>query len=667
MTAQIDQLLDDGTACQDRGDLDGAETLYRQALGLDPNHADALQLMGSLRLIRGDLAGAEAHLTKAAQLAPRSALVRINLAAVFLKKGVADKALVEARAARRLAPNSSHALRQTALAAEATGAFSEAVEALDTLARGRAASLDEDIRCSALAFVAGDTARAEAAARRAMGRGGQAGKIFQRAAGIAAARRDWPRLIAIGRSWIAHDPKDTAAHQLLARGLLEAGDVHGAQSAFQAVFDLGAQLAPEHALTYGRICLITQDFDGAETYLRAAADALPDSAEALFSLARLHTFRGDLAAAETACEAALARDPQSIRAYVQLTALKRGAVAEGHAAAMRALWDRADGPHELVSTLGFALGDIAHKAGETTTAFAYYEAANRMTADLFARDGVTYDPAREEARTDLLIEAFSAHAEGAHAEGGHAEGAHAEEDGPEPIFIIGLPRAGTTLTESIIAAHPDVQGAGEVLAGAKILDEFHAHLNGDPAPDRVGQVIGRHRAAWHAAYTAALPAAMRTGPVTDKLPINFQGVGVLAALFPRARFIHIQRDALDTGLSIFRHAFPRAYSWTHDLGHIGHFIRQYRRLMAAYETAYADRLTTIRYEDIPADPEGQMRRIVSAAGLTWDPACAAFHEHRRPIATFSSVQVRAPISNASIGVARPYAGLLQPLLEALNG
>ncbi len=656
MTRTIDALLDAGTAHQARGDLTAAAQQYRKALEQDPTHADALQLLGGLMLFQNQLEEAGALLRRALARAPRSAMIRTNLAAVYLKTGQPKRALTECRKANQAEPDNVPVLRQLALAAEQAGQPADAAAALDRLAALGVGTVDDALKSAALHLTVGDGTRAETAALRAAAFRAKPDQTHTILAAVALRKRDWRSLIGIATAWTQASPNNPAAHEMLARAHLEAGDIHTAQKSFAQVFALTPSLDPTHALTYGRICLITQDFAAAEAALSRAAAALPDSSDAAFSLARLYTFQGELEQARVACDAALSRDPSSIRAYVQWTALMRGEVTTERRRAMERLWKRADAPAELLSSLGFALGDIAHRAARHDRAFDYYSQANRLTAQTYAKDGAVYDRNGAEERMARIMALQDV--------------LDAEEFTPapspvRPIFIVGMPRSGTTLTESILAAHPSVFGAGEVLTGAKILEDALARVkpsdNGSPS-----QLLAQNAETWRGAYLSSLPDMGGAPLVTDKLPINFLGIGLLARLFPEAHFIHIRRDPLDTSLSIFRHAFPRAYDWSHDLGAIGHFYGLYRRITAFFEERLGARITRVQYEDIPEDPEGQIRTLVAAAGLDWDPRCLDFHQDKRAIATFSSVQVRSPISKTSIGVAERYRPFLLPLINALD-
>jgi len=240
-----------------------------------------------------------------------------------------------------------------------------------------------------------------------------------------------------------------------------------------------------------------------------------------------------------------------------------------------------------------------------------------------------------------------------------------------PIFVLGMPRSGTTLVEQILASHPNVFGAGELPE----LDDAVTKL--------VGSEVGGGRLVfpelipvWPAENLSQLardyvrrlkeiaPTATR---VVDKMPANFRFVGLIHLLLPNARIIHTRRDPVDTCLSCYSKLFSGDQPYTYDLGELGRYYRAYEKLMGHWRNVLSEGvMLDVQYEEVVADLEGQARRIVTHCGLDWHDACLAFHKAERPIRTASATQVRKPIYRSSIGRWRPYAHLLRPLLEALD-
>jgi len=231
-----------------------------------------------------------------------------------------------------------------------------------------------------------------------------------------------------------------------------------------------------------------------------------------------------------------------------------------------------------------------------------------------------------------------------------------------PVFIIGMPRSGTTLVEQILATHPKVYGAGE-------LDDFQtavvASLRG---LNRARTGLGVEEFRWISTrylecVRAIAPAAER---IVDKMPANFQYVGLIHLALPNARIIHIPRDPIDTCLSCFSILFAHDQFFTYDLAELGRYYRAYATLMHWREVLPLEQMLEVRYEELVTNFAPLARRIVAHCGLEWDDACLEFHQTQRPIWTASVDQVRRTIYRSSVGRWRPHEGMLRPLSEALE-
>jgi tetratricopeptide (TPR) repeat protein len=236
-----------------------------------------------------------------------------------------------------------------------------------------------------------------------------------------------------------------------------------------------------------------------------------------------------------------------------------------------------------------------------------------------------------------------------------------------PIFILGMPRSGSTLVEQILASHRDVFGAGEL----KYMAETAATL--DPGGlNFPANVLARSPADFAAAgdaYRARLRALAPQAPrITDKMPGNFTHIGLLRLILPGARIIHTRRDPVDNCLSCFAQMFGEGLAYANDLGELGRHYRAYDRLAAHWRAVLpAGAMLEVEYEEVVGDFERQVRRILDFCGLDWDPACLGFHEHKRPVITASATQVRQKLYTHAAGRAKPYGALLEPLLAALAG
>jgi tetratricopeptide (TPR) repeat protein len=238
----------------------------------------------------------------------------------------------------------------------------------------------------------------------------------------------------------------------------------------------------------------------------------------------------------------------------------------------------------------------------------------------------------------------------------------------QPVFIVGMPRSGTSLVEQIIASHPEAEGAGE-LEEMRALARQHGFSYAEPAAfaQSLAMRPREHITAAAEKYLKSLHARGHSKPrVTDKMPHNFEILGFIAGLFPKARIIHCLRDAADTCLSIYTQNFGRAHGYADDQATLGGYYREYRRLMAHWEALLGGQLLTMSYEELVAHPRREIERLTSHIGLAFDERCLAFHAAERPVTTFSQHQVRQPLSAKSIGRWRRHEPQLKPLLDALG-
>lgn len=306
-----------------------------------------------------------------------------------------------------------------------------------------------------------------------------------------------------------------------------------------------------------------------------------------------------------------------------------------------------------LTSLHHAAGKILNDLGR------YEEAVDQFQASKIAA-GHGFDIEAYRRRTDTLIAAFTPHLLKSKAGFGNPSEA--------PVFIVGMPRSGTTLVEQICASHPDVHGAGEL---AKLGTVVRA-AGYTQAPNGSIQKPPQSLTADEARSLAAdyLDFVRRIAPsparIVDKMPHNFQLIGMIALLFPNARIIHATRDPIDNCISCFFNTFNERHGYNTDLHTLGLYYREYKRLMDHWNALLPGRIHECRYEAMIADQEGESRRLIDFLGLPWDDACLNFHETERSVTTPSRWQVRQPIYASSVKRWKRYENKIQPLIEALG-
>jgi tetratricopeptide (TPR) repeat protein len=380
-------------------------------------------------------------------------------------------------------------------------------------------------------------------------------------------------------------------------------------------------------------------------------------ADAYSNMGRVLNARGRLEEARAAFLKAIDIVPMNVGAYFNLADSMTFASGDPHLAAMQKL---VVAPEGLSKTdrikLNFALGKAYADLKDQRRSFLHLLAANAGK-----RAMISYDEPAALALFDRIEATFSRELIAAKSGGG--------DPSQRPIFVLGMPRSGTTLVEQILASHPMVHGAGEletlsevVLAVRNPGSTTIPYPDFVPALDRAALMsIGAH---YLAAINDRAPGGER---VTDKMPSNYYFAGLIHLALPNAKIIHTVRHPLDTCISCFSKLFAGAQNHTYDLGELGRYYKRYERLMTHWRRVLPpERILDVRYEDVVEDLETQARRIISYCGLPWDDRCLSFHETDRPVRTASVTQVRQPIYSNAVGRWRGYEEFIGPLLTALD-
>lgn len=302
----------------------------------------------------------------------------------------------------------------------------------------------------------------------------------------------------------------------------------------------------------------------------------------------------------------------------------------------------------------FALGNIADAIGAFDRAFDHYQTANSLH-----RQSIVYEPEGNTRLFERLMATYS-----------KSFFEHKRTLGNPstlPVFVVGLPRSGTTLVEQILASHGSVHGAGELEALAGVNHSITRRFAGSkPAPECMSLIDARAVDEFSALYLAELrlrsPQAIR---IVDKLPGNVVRIGLIKTLFPNAYVVHCARNALDTCVSLYFHYF-QALACSFDLAELGRYYLDHHRLMAHWNDTFPGEIFEVRYEELVAEPERISRGLVAHLDLEWDERCLEFHKNERSVMSPSNLQVRRPIYSTSIDRWRRYEKHLGPLIEVLE-
>lgn len=646
-------VFDETIAQINAGDLGGAEARCREALNSFPRDVNMRALLGALLVKLNRAPEAENVLADVIAQAPTFAKPHEDLGHLLVQQNRPREALPHLERATHLDPSMESGWFTLGKALALLGRGAEADRAFE-----RSFALSPERRMMALAAEhqkEGRLAEAEQLFRRVLrhnpqnvdamrllaliivkaGRDVEAEGLLQRAISLAPdflaavldlgqLRKEQDRyaeaLECFDRA-LTIDPANAQAHYFRASTLAPAAFT---QEAIEA-YDQCLQFQPKHIgalLGRGHVLKAVGRYDDAVASYNACIQQRPDLGETYWSLANLKTYRFDDAAV-----AEMERRAESGGLTVQSEVNFLFALAKAHE-------DRRD----------------------YDRAWSYYHAGNTKQ-----RATVAYDPVQTEVTNDRLIEVFSADFLQSTLGIGEPDSA--------PIFIVGLPRSGSTLLEQILASHSQVEGTSELPYLGRVTNWLNRNrAEGVNYPEAVRELKPQDFQQLGKDYLGFAQIHRRSGAprFIDKMPNNFPNIGLLAMILPNARIIDARRHPLDACLSCYRQLFAKGQAFTYDLTEIGEYYLQYQRMMDHWAQALPGRVLSVQYEDVVTDFEPQVRRLLAFCGLGWEDSCLRFYESDRPVRTPSSEQVRQPIYDRSIGHWKHFAHHLDELITVIE-
>jgi len=455
------------------------------------------------------------------------------------------------------------------------------------------------------------------------------------------------------RRVLGHSPEDPAALTLIGRLALTSGEPDVAFQAFRHVLDKHSQ----KAALWLDIALALRELGRHQEAADAAQHAVTLDEGEPSAWTRLGEIRLSLNEPERACEAfhrALALEPSSVAALKGLCQAEVVRPDSDIARRMEALIRSPRLSPKEVAGLHYGLAQVYRHAGRREQFIHHLFAAN-ATQRTICSDG----RAEYEAIFDRLESAFTKDA--------FAAVPRAEPVEPAPIFILGMPRSGTTLLEQLLAGHPDVVPGGELDYMRRPLRRAVERQTGCPFPEGFNAISAQYLNSMAQAYAQRLSLIGKGSLyVTDKTPGNFHVLGLLRVLFPRGKIIHVARDPMDTCFSILQYQFPDRSPHTCDVDLLAYAYTRYLRLMNRWRELFGDEFVTVEYEQLVESPAVEGRRVFQHCGLEWSDSFLEFHRAGSAVRTFSAMQVRRPIYRSSVGAWREFADELAPLRRALE-
>jgi len=653
----LQQSLKQAIKLQQKGSLLAAERKYRDILKQVPTHLETLQYLAILLQQSGKTASAINFMQKALDSEPENPHLLKNIAEIYRTQGDLGKAEFYAKKALSFQTNNVDALvilgtvyYQQQDTQKAIEQFTSAlnINPSDVFARNDLANVLGSI---------GQHQNAVEHYKRALSQYPNFDDCRINLADTLLKLEYYDEAIDHYQQAIKRHPKNAIIHNRLGSVFEKQGKIDKATLYYQAALEHNPNLL-EARLNMGQIVLAS-DPNAAEIWFSSALTVDPNYAEGHYWLGIHAQTIGNFQQATTCFQQAIRLNPEFYNAWYRLSMNRSFEPSRQQLEVLEQQFNATikDSPDDnILITLGFTLGRFQEQRGDYVSAFEYFNYANRLKSRLHR-----FDKTQHDAQIDDIINTFNVEF--------YKQRNSWGSQSKLPVFIVGMPRSGTTLVEQILSAHPSIHGAGELQF---MLDLVKSLKKSVPVPSK--SHAGRFKHLEHQQISdlarqyvsdlqALAPEAIR---ILDKLPGNYLRLGIIFLLFPEARIIHCKRDPMDTCWSCYAQNFERGLNFTNDLENIGHAYRGYLNLMAHWQELFADQILEIQYEDLLEDPDTHSRRLLQHCGLDWHPDVLNFSNQQRPVSTASLWQVRQPLYKTSIGRWKTYQQYLVPLQKILS-
>ncbi len=646
-----------GVALQLLDRSEEAKDCYLRLIQLQPEHPEAHANLGLVLRILGSQEDAIKHCRRALELKPALSDAWNTLGLMHLDIEQFDAAMESLRHALQHRPVFPEAHYNLGLCYQRIERLTEAEASFKQALQAKLDYADAWFALANVQYKAGRLEEAVTASRRGLALKPRDAKAQLNTGNLLSTLGRHAEAVTHLRSALEIDPALFDAYNNLGNALLDCDDapLHSAEA--EQCYLKASRLRPDSAephMNLGSLLMDLGRHDESERSYRRAIELRPDYQDAISGLARLMDQRGEFDSALQMLRPFLDADNPGIGVLLAYARIARqfdsgeDAIARLEQAVKREKPDA-----RMQAEAYFALGKLYDEKKQYAQAFRCYQLANEAEA-------MRYDAAQNASTFDAIISAYSADAV--------AKQARASNRSKLPIFIVGMPRSGTSLVEQILASHPLVHGAGELNEIHMLTKSLHTRAGSpQPYPGCVAELSRKvldDVARIHLDYLGDL--ARDVARVTDKMPHNFRALGLIDQLFPGARVIHVQRDPLDTCLSIYFSHFNFHHPYATNLASLGDYYRQYQRLMDHWRTVLHIPMLEVQYETLVEDQESTTRAMLEFCELDWDDRCLHFHQSKRVVKTPSYDQVRQPMYKKSMARWRHYEAFLAPLRNALS-
>jgi tetratricopeptide (TPR) repeat protein len=650
MTPALSDLIDSGIAAQQTGNMEDALKHYQSALVLAPEDAEVLSLLGLVLTQLNRFEEAEPLLRDAVKREPGEIGFRMNLAELLTRTTLFEDAKKELNKIISQHFNFAPALEKLG---DISLLQNDNVQALEKYKKAFSATSNNfniGLKLAELYISLREYDQALNIIDLFTKQNPDAPTLLNMACVIYIAKQDWLQLESKALSWTRVSPDDPVAWQLLSTALMEQGRYRLAAEAHRNVLTKRTENAADLSV-HGQICLHCFEYDKARTFFEKAETLDPEQIELLVSFSLLHTYFGDFEEAEKYCRRALQIDPRCIAAYTQLGHLDPGNFNDEEITQLTSLQNDPGQSTEHRVDAAFTLGHSYELKKVYKSAFQSYQLANKLNHELGKSLKLNYEKTDSSNKIQHIIGLY----------GSGLSQIPRQDSSPSPIFVIGMPRSGTTLIESTIAAHSKVFAGGE----RPLLPQINNTVLSSSSLNNLRHPSGSAPEEWRRTYLSDIPDIGMARFITDKNPLNIEAVGLINLLFPAAPIVHIRRNPVETCFSIFKHKFSKFWPFTHSLNDIAHYYGQYAKLVAHWEHLLGERFLTIQYEDFANNFSAMAPELIGHCGIEWEPQCLDFQSNSQAISTLSAVQIRQPVKTTA-AITENYLEFIQPLLEELS-
>jgi len=637
-----------------QGNVQAAEQILQQALARDPKHPDLLHLFGYLRVGSGQLQEGIALIEEAIKLAPKVALFHYNLGNALFAQQDKKRALGCFQKAVRFDPKFKDAIDNLAIVSAEMKKLREA----ETLFERSVALAPKDpkahLNLAKVRVELGKPDLVESAIKKAaeLGQAGNAdfwfevGLIYKAIGLLDRAEGAFARALELA-------PQAAQVHLELGRVLGERDNYTDAEAELKAALEIDSQRI-DARVDLANVYITSGQVDKGRAELDALMQPAWQDKDILLRAAQAFSLVGDFNIQEKLLLRVLELEPENMAAQSALAFVPKRKLANEDVSRMEKRINDIELDRNTRCRIGFALGNHYRNIKDYNKAFEYYRKGNTLK-------GYRWDRAQYRQWVNQTCEIYTKEFFAARAGWG--------SDARMPILIVGMPRSGTTLLEQILSAHSQVHGAGEfgTVAGLSagngvkalaVTEDAGSVLKADAA--QVRQMADN--------YLSRLRGQARHGErfVTNKLPHNFQQVGLFALLFPHAPVIHVQRDPRDNLLSVFLQNFTGYHPYAYDLKNLAFQYWEQERLMRHWKAVCPNPILSLKYEELVADLPGRIKKLADFLGIEVEASMARFHEQEREVNTASKWQVRQKLYATSVERWKPYEKQLRPLFSALE-